>query len=198
MSWFTIAEFRQYMPDMASEGLYPDERITLVQNMVERQIERLTGTYFVSTTVTDTVSGTNDYSVNLSQFFVQSITSVTENGTLTSGYTYTFRGGVLRRYSSGATYPTPWWIGYDNITIVYQAGYSATCPDDLKLAAMRATRDGVLSISPNSGRNSRATQLNSDAGSMQFSLTGPDRPFGIPDVDVVVMGYVEQCQFGLS
>lgn len=188
--YFTIAEFRQFMPDM-DEANYPDERVTFAQDAVEATIENVCGTSFVARTVTETVSGSGGNGITLGSRFVISVTSVTENGVLQSGYTYAFKFGVLERKATGSYWPTVWVPGDQNITVVYTAGYSSTCPDDLKLAAMEATRDKVMQLRERSGKPSeRATSITNEFGNFAMSVADDDEhPTGIPSVDAVIMRY---------
>lgn len=192
--YFTTAEFRSLMSDMDEEARYPDVQVEAARNWAEALIERFCRTSFVARTTTETLDG-GDWCLVLSTPFVQSVTSVTIAGVLLTGYDYSYRGGVLERRPTGTySYPTVWTFGRRNIVVVYEAGYSAAPPNDLKLAAMQATRDRVIRMSPTSGSPSeRATSITNDiGGTTQFATAGVDRPTGLPDADAVIVGWRDE------
>ena len=41
----------------------------------------------------------------------------------------------------------------------------------------------------------RRVQINTEVGSFNLALAGPDRPFGIPEVDEVINGYRQSFGF---
>lgn len=189
MPYFTTAEFRASMPDM-SEISYPDTQVELARDWAEALIERVCGTSFITRTVTDVLSNCGEVSLVLSRPHVLSITSVTVDGVLLTGYTYTSKGGLLKRHATGSYTPTAWTAGQDNITVVYEAGYSAACPVDLKVAAMMAVRDRVIQWRERSGKPSdRATSMTNEFGNISYSVAGEDHPTGLPDADAVIMGW---------
>jgi hypothetical protein len=76
------------------------------------------------------------------------------------------------------------------VAVTYEAGYSATPPADVKEAALQATRWRLLATNSNSDMNARQTSsTNEMGGTVQYSVAGPDRPTGYPDVDAVIMGW---------
>lgn len=201
MAYFTTLEFRAAMPDMDDEPKYPDATVELARDAVEALIEEVCGTSFVTRTVTETRSGVDGYGVLLSRPFVLSVTSVTIDGALSTGYTYTAAGGLLHRFATGSYSPTAWVCGTDNISVVYEAGYSSAPPSDLKLAAMLATRDRVLSLTAAAGKpSSRMTSMTNEVGgTMTFAVAAPDRPTGNPDVDATIMRWASKVRvFGFA
>lgn len=187
MAYFTTPEFRQFMPDMA-EPAYPDERVDLARAAVESLIEQVCGTAFEATAYTETVDGSGKAGLLLSQPYVQSITSVTVDGVLLTGYTYTFTGGMLERVGTASYTPTVWTRGRRNIAVAYTAGWPGGVPDDLKLAAMLAVRDRVLMLDQRSGKPSdRSTSVSTDVGTFALSIASEGNPTGNPDVDATIM-----------
>ena len=117
-------------------------------------------TGFASATWTEYYSGNNEAVIQLREFPVSSVTSVTvryaEGSTETldtTSYRVNSRTGLLSRIdvsrgrfasmrsdsqvTSGTFMPSPRWPdGFDNITVVYVGGY-ATIPSDLQMACMR-------------------------------------------------------------
>jgi hypothetical protein len=191
MPYFTVDEFRAAMPDMDNEPKYPEAQVEAKRDAVEALIEGRAGTSFIARTVTETVDGSGTYGLVLRSPYIQSITSVTENGTTVSGYDFTIADGVLERCYDGAYTPVVWTAGRRNISVVYEAGYSATPPDDLKRAAMRATRAFLLAdISNTEGLSERALQLTTEYGSVNLSSATEDKPTGLPEVDATIMSWV--------
>lgn len=192
MSYFTTDEFRQLMPDMKNEPAYPDELVELARDSIEALIEQLAGTSFITRTITETVDG-SPYGIVLKSAYPVAITSVTIDGVLETGYTYTFTNGVLERNITGSYLPTSWVTGRRNITVVYTAGYSTAPPADLKLAAMEAVRDKVMRLKENSGAaSSRATSISNEmGGTTQFLVASSDHPTGLPHVDATIMRWVD-------
>lgn len=191
MAYFTLAELRA-LPDMSDTIKYTDARVTAVQGDVESVIDRSVRSSFDEKSFTDTLDGGRE-ALRLSRRFVRSITSVTEDGVaLTAGQLLDVivRGSVLRRRSSGS-YSTllTWEPGVQNIVVVYTAGYSATPPADIKEAALKATRYRLLTTDGRSGASDRALSIQNEFGNVQLSTAGPEHPFGLPEVDEVVMGW---------
>lgn len=189
MPYFTTVEFRVAMADMNNEAKYPDGEVERARDFVEALIERFCGTSFIARTVTDTLDGDGSCGLVLTSPYVQTVTSVTVDGVLQTGYTNSARYGILERATTGSYVSTYWPCGFRNVLVVYEAGYSTTPPLDLKDAAMQATRDRVMALAPNSAVSKRATSINTETGNVQFSLAGADRPTGLPEVDAVIIGW---------
>jgi hypothetical protein len=188
MAYFTTVEFRDVMPDMASAANYPDARVELARDAIESLIEQVCGTSFIERTVTETVDGSGRNGILLSSAYVRSITSVTIDGVLETGYDYTFESGLLERNTTGGFTPSSWVCGRRNIVVVYTAGYSTAPPADLKMATMLATRDRVLVLSGAGGQSSRATSISNElGGTTQFSIANADNPTGLPEADATIM-----------
>lgn len=196
MPYFTTDEFRSLMADMNDEAKYPDIKIETARDAVEALIEDKCETSFIERTVTETVDGSGNTNIVLSSPYIQSVTTVVIDGVTQSAYTYTFADGTLQRRTTGSYTPVPWVCGVRNITVTYQAGYSTACPNDLKLAAMEATRDKVLKLTNRNNKpTSRAvSQTNEFGGITQFSVAADDKPTGIPDVDATIMRWANKVR----
>jgi hypothetical protein len=186
--YFTLVDFRA-MPHMGDATKYPDVRAEASASHVVGVIEREVKTSFVARTRVEFYDGDGSNIIYLRHPFVLSVTSVEIDGVALSGYTYRTRGGLLRRYATGATTPTTWPVGFDNIEVTYEAGYSATPPDDIKEAALKATRAHMLATASASAMDDRRMSISTEAGTLQFSTAGSDRPTGYPDVDAVIVGW---------
>jgi len=83
--------------------------------------------------------------------------------------------------------------------VTYQAGYSATVPDDIREAAMQATRARLMETATNTGVDDRRTSLSNDMGTISFVIAGEGRPTGYPVVDEVIMGWKRKLDvFGFA
>lgn len=200
MPYFTTAEFRGLMPDMGDETKYSDALVEMCRDAAEALVEDLCGTSFIARTVTETIDGSGVDGLILSSPHVISITSVTVDGVAQSGYNYTFTGGLLERNGAGSYVPVAWTTGRRNVTVTYQAGWSATCPADLKLALMEVVRDRAMQLRERSGKASeRATSLTNEFGNVQLSTADADHPTGLPSADAVIMRYARELNvFGFA
>lgn len=189
--YFNEAELRA-LPQMSDTVVYTTARCDAAAAYVVGVIEGCTKTSFIARTVTDERHDGGTYGVLLEKPYVLSVTSATESGTAVAD-TLRVRHGVLRRYA-GATATTPryWAAGFDNITVTYQAGYTAAAPADLKEAALKATRAHLLATNSNATIDDRRTSMNTEMGTINFVIAGEDRPFGYPEIDAVVMRYKRQ------
>lgn len=199
MPYFTEAELRD-LPQMSDTTKYTTVRVTAARNWIEGVIERKVGTSFVAQTVTDEVHDGGVYSIALHSALVLSVTSATENGVAVTD-TLSVKGGVLERFAAGATIPSAWATGCRNIKVTYQSGYSATPPADIKEAALSAARDWLLRRYGAQGASDRAISLQTEMGNIVYATASDkhDRPTGIPDVDAVIMGWVNDLEvFGFA
>jgi hypothetical protein len=185
--YFTLNELKA-LPDMASG--YTDARMEAAAAGVVGIIEREVETSFIGRTITDEPHDGGVDAILLDQRFVQSVTTVKENGvTLTD--TIRVSRGVLRRFGSEwASTPTRFADGFGNVQVTYVAGYSATVPDDVKEAALKATRWALIESKASNNVSPRQTTITNElGGTVSFATAGPDRPTGYPDVDAVIVGW---------
>lgn len=177
--YFTLAEFRA-LPNGTE---WSDAEVTDAAAYVTGVIERECQTSFVPRTVTgETHEGCR--TIYLDRPYVRSLTSVTENGVTVDVNTLSVSAaGMLRR--AGAFW-RPWLYG--TVVVTYEAGWSATPPDDVKSAALTGTRCRLLTR--------EVTQVDLPTGSVTtragtILYTPPDRdhPTGFPDVDSVIVAW---------
>ncbi len=74
--------------------------------------------------------------------------------------------------------------GTANVVIAYEHGYDEP-PEDLKEAALIAIRERLLDRKSGDRQISEAVE----GGVVRYSVAGPDRPTGIPNVDEVLNSY---------
>lgn len=186
--YFTLAELNA-LPNMG-EARYTAARKEAAAAYVVGIIEREVNTSFIARTITDELHDGGGYGILLEKPYVLSVTSATENGIAVTDILRA-RSGVLRRYATAtSTTPSRWSDGIENVAVTYEAGYSETVPDDIKEAALQATRWRLIATNSNSDLNARQTSITNEmGGTVQYSVAGPDRPTGYPEVDAVIVGW---------
>lgn len=192
MPYFTTAELRA-LPDMADDIRFPDDRLDAAHDWVVSIIERECDTSFIPTEVTETLNGLGRDALFLSSPYVQSVESVSVDGTALTDpevAALLIQSGALY-YSTGAYWSS---ATRGNVTVTYTAGFSVTPPPDLKEAAMRAARNWILTSDAWTGKDSRATAINNEYGNIQLVTAGPDRPTGLPDVDATIMAWARRVR----
>ena len=188
LEYFTEAELRA-LPQMADDTVYTDARVDAAAAFVVSVIEREVGTSFIARTVTDERHDGGGYAVVLKRPHVLSVTSAAESGVAVTD-TLRVEAGVVRRYGSATDVtPVAWTAGSQNVTVTYQAGYSAAVPADVKEAALRATRAYLIESNSNAIMDDRRSSLNTDTGTINYTLAGTDAPFGYPAIDAVIVGW---------
>lgn len=184
--YFTLAELRA-LPDMSQET---EARILAAAAGVVGIIERECRTSFVARTVTDELHDGGGDAILLNTSRVLSVTSATESGVAVTD-TLRARRGVLRRYSSAtASTPGRWAAGVENVAVTYESGYSSTPPDDIKEAALAATRWRLLEGRSANVNAPRQTAISNEmGGTTSFVTADEDHPTGYPDVDATIVGW---------
>lgn len=183
--YFTLDELRA-LPHMGDTVKYPDDRVEAAAAYIVGIIEREVGTSFVERTVTEVRDG-GCYKLILDTAHVRSVTSVTVDGTPLDVADIVEDGGVLR-WVVGLT-KQRFATGFHNVTIVYKAGYSAAPPADIKEAALKGTRAHLLATGQNTAMDDRRTSLNTEAGTISFTVAGADHPTGYPEVDATIVAW---------
>lgn len=197
--YFTLAELRA-LPQMSDATTYTDARCEAAAAWIVAIIEREVRTSFVRRTYTETYDG-GGTAIVLDQPFAQTTAALTatEDGVAVTD-TLRVSSGVLRRFDAGEYTPLSWATGVGNISVTYEAGYSATPPSDIKEAALAAARWRLLATNSNAEMNARQTQVTNDmGGTISFTVAGPDRPTGYPEVDAVIVGWRDRLNvFGFA
>lgn len=188
LTYFTLAELRG-MPDLTDAYQFGDERLTSAGEYVEAVIERVVGTSFVARTVTGERHDGGSDSIALDRPYPIAVSAATEDGVAVTD-TLRIVGGLLRRYSDTSSFvPLVWNAGVGNVTVTYTAGYSTTPPADIKEAALRAARFRLLTSHEAASVTDRALSISNEFGNVQLSYAGLNNPFGLPDVDAVIVGW---------
>lgn len=173
--YFTLEEFRE-LPQMGDSDKYTDARVDAVAAALTSIIERKVGTSFVSRTYTKALPLVNGDVVYSTPYILET-TSVSDD-------------------TSALSDPCGWGTAH-NVTVTYEAGYSAEPPADIKEALMWAVRDRLLATSSTAGIDARRTSLVTEQGTVNYVLAGADNPTGYPDLDAAILGWHKHL-FGLG
>lgn len=184
MAYVTLAQLRA-LPNLGDSAKFTDAELTAATSWFETKFERYTGVAWAPRAVVgEVLDGTGEPTILLRHLFpvsVQGIDLVSDAGSITAFTVDDLadlrlaRHGEIRRVSRG-----PFPRGDGNVVVDYTHGHPAP-PDDVVEAALIAIRDKVLT--DNVGNRQFAVQT--QEGIIRSSRPGPDRPFGIDDVDEV-------------
>lgn len=176
-TYFTSEDLRARFPEV-TEVKYPDAKVDAAIELAEQAFEHAADVAF--TTRTATVVASTDVSSRLSlpNNRVTSITSATG----TSSGTVDLDG--LRIV--GGSYVTGSWPVSEDVTVVYEHGYSEP-PLRVVQAVMLLARTWLI----NGPIDSRASQLSTgDGGVINLATPGQfGSKFGIPEVDATLQDY---------
>jgi len=190
IDYFTEAELRA-LPQMSDTVTYTTARVEAAAAHITSIIEREVGTSFISRTVTAEIHDGGEDAIVLRKPYVISVTSATEDGVAVTD-TLRAKSGILRRFSSSTSFtPIVWTTGTGNVSVTYQAGYTALAdiPKDVKEAAMKGTRAYLLETNSNAAIDDRRTSMNTEMGTINYVIAGEDRPTGYPQVDAVILAW---------
>ena len=183
--FFSLSELRQ-LAGIDDTDKFTDARCRLFRRYVENVIETWTDVAWVPRYASETYSGNGLDVLNLRHTQIRSVRSVTIDGTAATLSAFnTERDTGLCEYSGGTFAATE----RNNVIIGYEHGFDAP-PEDLKTAAMQACQ--YLLLDERAGLSPRAIQVDGEFGSIRYSTASSDRPFGLPDVDAVVMKYSQR------
>lgn len=183
-AYATVADIKAHPAMSGTQGTVTDARIDEVMTAVETRIEKFTGVAWVVRTATDEVYGDGSRDVLLPRVPVRSLTAVSIDGVVGDATQWTVdRMGRLKAPSAlkdGA-----------KVEVTYTHGHDAP-PTDLREAAILACATRLVqSRNPRIGE--RTETIDYGGGPTVNFAAMPswerNRPFGMPDVDTVVMSY---------
>lgn len=173
--YFTTQEARAIGPIAES---FSDSDIERHRTAVEDQIEANCDTSFVARFVTERVNGRGQALVRLTENYILRLIECVEDSTdVTSSVD--LDGRYL--WADGT-----WAVGRRNIAVKYEMGYQEYPPEDLRRKAIEATRYG-LNRERRTGMPAQAVTIGTDVGTLRLAVAGLKQPFGIPEVDAVVL-----------
>jgi hypothetical protein len=180
--YFTAAEARLVGP---IDGSFTDAVIESSRFAVEDQIEANCNTSFVARFVKERINGReSDEFVRLSEPYIVDLVSVTEDSVDITDDVQ-LDGRYLWR-TTGC-----WASGHRNIVVRYEQGFDEYPPEDLRRKAIEATRFGLLR-EKRTGLPQQAISLTTDQGAMRLAVAGLRQPFGLPEVDAVVLSWAKR------
>lgn len=185
MAYLTTAQVRA-LPNLADTAKFTDAEITAAVLWFETLFEDYTGVSWETRTVTDerhylTSSGT----VVLDRMYPRTVTAVRAYSTATVSTAYTAgeladlrvdRSGVVRRVTLGN-----FTSGFGMLAFDYTHSFTTAPPADVVEAAKVAVRAHLI----DDYQANRQYAVSTEAGIIRTSQPGPDRPFGLPEVDAV-------------
>lgn len=185
MAYLTVAQVRA-LPNLADVVKFTDAELTAAIVWFEAVFEDYTGVAFETRTVVDerhyvTSAGT----IILNQLYPRAVSAVRAYSTASTSVAYTAGeladlridpSGVLRRVSLGS-----FTSSYGIVAVDYTHYVTATPPADVVEAAKTAVRAHLI----DDYQANRQFAVSTEQGIIRTSQPGPDRPFGIPEVDAV-------------
>lgn len=182
-TWTTVAAAKQH-PAIGDQ--HPNDAVARVLAAVESRIEEFTGVAWVPRDVAEHAIGSGNRTVWLSQTRCTELTAVEVAGEAQdlTGWRLDWHGrlNAPTRIPAGAP-----------VTVTYTHGEAAP-PHDLLDAALRATGT-LLGHGRNPRIGERTETLVGEGATINFAAipdAGRGRPFGMPDIDTVVMGYADE------
>lgn len=175
--YFTVAEART-IGKIAST--FTDAQIEAERISVEDQIERKCDTTLVGRFVSETHRGTESALQRLGHRDVLRVIYASIDGTEVTDEVDTSGGRYLMRDSG--------WLGQVNVR--YVRGHMTYPPGDIKEAAISACRYGLLRHN-RQGMPAQAITMSTEVGTVRMAVAGPRAPFGIPEIDAIVMALAD-------
>lgn len=168
------------MPDIAGDDTYNGQYIKARQ-WIETLIERVISASFVERFFEETHH--NRRRIFLRETYPVRILSVSVDGTAVSTTPMFLDNEILITREMG------WPLRWSRATIRYVAGYTTEPPEDLRIAALQAARNRLLSVDGASGIPERALSMTNAFGNIRMATAGSDAPTGYPEVDAVICGW---------
>lgn len=179
--YFTVTEARAMGPIDSS---FSDEEIERQRTAIEDQIEANCDTSFVARYVEERISGRGQF-LRLTQNYILSLIRVTEDSVNVTS-SVQLDGRYLWRGSAA-----DWAPGHRNVTGKYESGYDERPPADLRRKAIEATRYTLLR-ERRQGMPPQAVTIATEAGTLRIAVAGLRQPFGLPEVDAVVLKWARR------
>ena len=180
--YFTLEEARSIGGISSSIS---DAEIESVRCSVEDQIEANCDTSFVSRLVVEELSpNPGEPFVRLTEAYVLRVVSVEDHGVDITDEVVA-DGRYLWREPRG------WSPGLRSVRVVYEAGWSETPPEDLRRAAINAARYRLLEEA-RVGTPSNVITIGTDVGTVRMAVASLKAPFGVPEVDAVVLRWAQK------
>jgi len=183
-SYVSIGDLRA-LPNLADTAKFTDAELAAACDWFEELFEDYTGVAWVPrTTVDERHYLTSAATLSLEHLRPRAVSAVRVYSTAAASVAYTAAeladlrrspAGVLRRVSLGS-----FASGYGMIAVDYTHGYDSPRADVVEAAKIAIRAHLIEDYQAN-----RQFAVSTEQGIIRTSQPGPDRPFGIPEVDVV-------------
>lgn len=190
-TYVTLTDLRA-LPNLADTTKFTDTELAAAADWFETLFEDYTGVAWVPRTVTDERHhGTGDLLI-LDHLRPRTVDAVRAYSTATTSVAYTPAeladlrlepSGVIRRHTLGS-----FTSAYGLIAVDYTHGHDAPPPDVVE-AAKTAIRAHLI----DDYQANRQWAVSTEQGIIRTSQPGPDRPFGLPEVDAVANRRSHRC-----
>ena len=181
--YFHVADARSLGPIPAS---FTDAQIEAQRTAIEDQIEANLDTSMVARLVTEKANGNGEGFVRLSEPYVLRLVKV-----LVDNVDVTADVQLDGRYVWAPT--TTWNYGHRNIEVRYETGYAEYPPDDLRRKAIEATRHELLRGN-RQGTPAAVLSITAEGYTQRMAIAGLRQPFGLPEVDSVVLKWAKRVR----
>ncbi len=185
--YFGIAEARAVG---RIEATFSDDEIAKQRAAVEDQIEANCDTSFVARYVEQRTAGRGQF-IRLSENYVLNLIKAVEDDVDVTSEVELDGRYVWRNPTSASVSLGEWSSGHRNVLLKYEAGYDETPPSDLRRKAIQAVRANLL-VERRQGLPPQAVTIGTEAGTLRLAVAGLRQPFGIPDIDAVVLKWARR------
>lgn len=162
--------------NLGDTAKFPTEKLEQARMWFEHRVEDYVGIAFVPRYRRDTLDGSGTRTLTLSRWPLRRLLSVTVDGVTQTTTTWAKPTTAVLDQVTGT-----FTLGAQNVVVAYEYGLDAP-PQQLRDAAKTAIRDHLLG----NYSGPRAFLEQGEFGIVRLSQPGPDRPFGIPEVDAVL------------
>ena len=168
--------------------LYSDRVVDEAIAWVVAAVERVCRVSFVPVSRTVTLDGSTSDLLFLPTAHARAAVFTIDGTVVPSEQIRVRPGGLVYRRAGSAS--LSWWGTSGEVEVTYTEQAFDEVPDDLYGAMLVAIRARLLS--DRTQIPDRAVSITNEFGNVQLSTAGINRPFGIPDVDAVVLGWAER------
>lgn len=190
-SYVTLTELRA-LPNLADTAKFTNAELAAACDWFEALFEDYTGVAWVPRTTLDERHYGTGGTLILDHLMPRTVSAVRSYSDATTTVAYTAAeladlhlepSGVIRRNTLG------WFSsGYGLVAVDYTHGHDSPPPDVVE-AAKTAIRAHLL----DDYQANRQYAVQSEQGIIRTSQPGPDKPFGLPEVDAVANRRIHRC-----
>ncbi len=189
--YVTLTELRT-LPNLADTTKFTNAELAAALDWFETLFEDYTGVAWTPRTAVDERHRASGDAIILDHLKPRTITAVRTYTDATTTVAYTAGeladlhldpSGIIRRHTLG------WFTsGYGLVAVDYTHGYDSPPPDVVEAAKVAIRAHLIDDYQAN-----RQYAVSTEAGIIRTSQPGPDRPFGLPEVDAVANRRNHRC-----